>query len=63
MTVAGVGGFAVAAMLARAGHGVTGLERFAEPKPVGSGLMLQPAGQHALAVHRASRSTCRCLGG
>lgn len=48
MIGAGVGGLAVATMLARAGHGVTVLERFAEPKPVGSGLMLQPTGLAAL---------------
>ena len=45
---AGVGGLAVATLLARAGHRVTVLERFAEPKPVGSGLMLQPTGLAAL---------------
>lgn len=45
---AGVGGLAVATLLARAGHRVTLLERFAEPKPVGSGLMLQPTGLAAL---------------
>lgn len=45
---AGIGGLAVATLLARAGHRVTVLERFAEPKPVGSGLMLQPTGLAAL---------------
>lgn len=45
---AGVGGLAVATLLARAGHRVTVLERFVEPKPVGSGLMLQPTGLAAL---------------
>ena len=45
---AGVGGLAVATLLARAGHRVTVLERFAEPKPVGSGLMLQSTGLAAL---------------
>ncbi len=45
---AGVGGLAVATLLARAGHRVTVLERFDEPKPVGSGLMLQPTGLAAL---------------
>ncbi|BDG73155.1 FAD-dependent oxidoreductase [Roseomonas fluvialis] len=46
---AGVAGLAVAALLARAGHRVTLLERFERPAPVGSGLMLQPTGLAALA--------------
>lgn len=45
---AGVAGLAVATLLARAGHGVTLLERFAEVRPLGSGLMLQPTGLAAL---------------
>ena len=45
---AGVGGLAIATLLARAGHRVTVLERFAASKPVGSGLMLQPTGLAAL---------------
>lgn len=45
---AGVGGLSVATLLARAGHEVTLLERFAESKPLGSGLMLQPTGLAAL---------------
>ena len=40
----GIGGLSVATMLARDGHRVTLFERFAEPGPVGSGLMLQPTG-------------------
>jgi 2-polyprenyl-6-methoxyphenol hydroxylase-like FAD-dependent oxidoreductase len=46
---AGIGGLAVATLLARAGHRVTLLERFDKPAPVGSGLMLQPTGLAALA--------------
>ncbi|MBP0464746.1 FAD-dependent monooxygenase [Roseomonas sp. PWR1] len=46
---AGVAGLAVATLLARAGHRVALHERFAEPAPVGSGLMLQPTGLAALA--------------
>jgi 2-polyprenyl-6-methoxyphenol hydroxylase-like FAD-dependent oxidoreductase len=41
---AGVGGSAAAAFLHRAGHQVTLFERFSVPKPVGSGLVIQPVG-------------------
>ncbi len=44
----GVGGLAAATLLARAGHDVTLLERFAAPRPVGAGLLLQPSGLAAL---------------
>ena len=40
----GVGGMAAAILLARQGHRVTVLERFAEPRPIGAGLLLQPTG-------------------
>ncbi len=40
----GIAGLASALVLARAGHRVTLFERFAEPQPVGSGLMIQPTG-------------------
>ncbi|PBB93899.1 MULTISPECIES: NAD(P)/FAD-dependent oxidoreductase [unclassified Mesorhizobium] len=46
---AGPAGLAAALYLRRAGHKVTVFERFDEPKPVGSGLMLQPTGLTALA--------------
>jgi 2-polyprenyl-6-methoxyphenol hydroxylase-like FAD-dependent oxidoreductase len=46
----GVAGQAAAAFLADAGHDVTVFERFAEPRPIGAGLLLQPTG---LAVLRA----------
>jgi 2-polyprenyl-6-methoxyphenol hydroxylase-like FAD-dependent oxidoreductase len=46
----GVAGQAAAALLADAGHEITVFERFAEPRPVGAGLLLQPTG---LAVLRA----------
>lgn len=39
---AGPAGLAAALYLKRAGHRVTIFERFDEPKPVGSGLILQP---------------------
>ena len=41
---AGIGGLALAALLARRGHAVTVVERFAQPGPVGSGLIVQPVG-------------------
>jgi len=44
----GVGGMAAALALARRGHEVTLLEAFAAPRPVGSGLLLQPTGLAAL---------------
>jgi len=40
----GVAGQAAATLLADAGHRVTVFERFAEPKPSGAGLLLQPTG-------------------
>lgn len=40
----GVGGQAVASLLADAGHSVTVMERFAEARPMGAGLLLQPTG-------------------
>lgn len=41
---AGIGGLAAAALLAQAGHHVTLAERFAQPRPLGSGLVVQPVG-------------------
>ena len=48
--VAGCGpaGLAAALLLRRAGHRVTLYERFAAPRPVGSGLMMQPTGMAVL---------------
>ncbi|QPC92342.1 NAD(P)/FAD-dependent oxidoreductase [Mesorhizobium sp. INR15] len=46
---AGPAGLATALYLKRAGHRVTMFERFEEPKPVGSGLILQPTGLTVLA--------------
>lgn len=46
---AGPGGLASALYLHRAGHRVRIFERFGQPRPVGSGLMLQPTGQAVLA--------------
>lgn len=41
---AGIAGLASAAFLARAAHDVTVFDQFDRPKPVGSGLMIQPVG-------------------
>lgn len=56
---AGIGGLAAAALLARDGHQVTLFERFPAPKPVGSGLVVQPVGLavlDALGVGEEARS-------
>lgn len=44
----GMGGMAAAIALSRRNHEVTIFEAFAEPKPLGSGLLLQPSGLAAL---------------
>jgi 2-polyprenyl-6-methoxyphenol hydroxylase-like FAD-dependent oxidoreductase len=41
---AGIGGLAAAALLARDGHTVTLCDRFDQPRPLGSGLVVQPVG-------------------
>lgn len=41
---AGMGGLASAALLAKAGHDVTVFDQFEAPKPLGSGLVVQPVG-------------------
>jgi 2-polyprenyl-6-methoxyphenol hydroxylase-like FAD-dependent oxidoreductase len=56
IAVAGAGpaGLATALYLNRDGHNVTLFERFEQPQPVGSGLMLQPTGRavlHDLGLH------------
>lgn len=45
----GVAGLAAALLLHRSGHSVTLYERFEEPRPLGSGLMIQPTGLAVLA--------------
>ena len=52
---AGVGGLAAASLLARRGHDVTLFDRFDAPRPVGSGLVIQPVGQAVLAQAEALR--------
>ena len=46
---AGTAGLAAAAFLKRSGHDVTIYEKFDSPRPLGSGLMLQPTGLAVLA--------------
>lgn len=45
---AGVGGLAAAIALTQAGHRVQVFDRFESPRPVGSGLVIQPVGQMVL---------------
>lgn len=45
---AGIGGLAAACLLEKAGQKVTLFEAFQKPQPLGSGLLLQPTGQHIL---------------
>ena len=46
IAIAGCGpaGLAAALLLHRQGHRVTLFERFDQPRPIGSGLMIQPSG-------------------
>ncbi len=49
----GIAGLAAALLLARCGHAVTLYEKFAAPRPMGSGLLIQPTGMavlHALGL-------------
>jgi salicylate hydroxylase len=45
----GPGGLASALFLKRAGHQVTLFDQFDKPRPLGSGLLIQPSGQEVLA--------------
>ena len=45
---AGIGGLTAAAALASQGHSVVIFDRFEKPRPVGSGLVIQPVGQAVL---------------
>ena len=66
---AGMGGLAAAALLAGRGHDVTVFDRFDAPRPVGSGLVIQPVGQDVLralgafdAARRMGNAVTRMLG-
>lgn len=58
---AGIGGLAAAALLAARGHAVTIAERFATPRPLGSGLVVQPVGLAVLDALGAGQAA-RALG-
>jgi 2-polyprenyl-6-methoxyphenol hydroxylase-like FAD-dependent oxidoreductase len=58
---AGMGGLAAAALLAQDGHTITLFERFAEARPLGSGLVVQPVGLAVLDALGAG-DTARSLG-
>jgi len=65
----GPAGLSAALFLHRAGHRVTLFERFSEPKPLGSGLMLQMTGLHVLerlglreAIHARGHRVDRFVG-
>ncbi|WP_298257843.1 NAD(P)/FAD-dependent oxidoreductase [uncultured Litoreibacter sp.] len=45
---AGIGGLTAAALLAKQGHRITVFDQFDKPRPVGSGLVIQPVGQAVL---------------
>ncbi len=45
---AGIGGLAAGALLAQDGHQITLYDQFETPRPVGSGLVIQPVGQDVL---------------
>jgi 2-polyprenyl-6-methoxyphenol hydroxylase-like FAD-dependent oxidoreductase len=47
---AGIGGLAAASMLADQSHNVTIFDQFDTPRPVGSGLVIQPVGRRVLDV-------------
>ncbi len=46
---AGIGGLAAASLLADQGHTISLFDQFETPRPVGSGLVIQPVGQEVLA--------------
>ena len=66
---AGIAGLSAAALLAKQGHAVTVFDQFRSPRPIGSGLMIQPVGLDVLArlglessVRAAASPIARILG-
>lgn len=58
----GIAGQAAATFLSDGGHKVTVFERFAEPRPVGAGLLLQPTGLAVLRVLGLEPTGARIVG-
>jgi 2-polyprenyl-6-methoxyphenol hydroxylase-like FAD-dependent oxidoreductase len=58
----GVAGQAAATFLAETGHAVSIFERFAEPRPLGAGLLLQPTGLAVLRALGVEPSGAKILG-
>src|SRR6187200_2733980 len=56
----GIAGLAGALLLRRQGHAVTLYERFDAPRPLGSGLMLQPTGLAVLAALGLAGEVAEC---
>lgn len=52
---AGIGGLAAASLLARDGHNVRVYDQFDKPRPVGSGLVIQPVGMDVLQAAGAAQ--------
>ncbi|MFT5159161.1 MAG: 2-polyprenyl-6-methoxyphenol hydroxylase-like FAD-dependent oxidoreductase [Paracoccaceae bacterium] len=57
----GIGGLALAALLAKQNHSVIIFDQFEQPEPVGSGLVIQPVGQAVLAATGALQQA-QCFG-
>jgi 2-polyprenyl-6-methoxyphenol hydroxylase-like FAD-dependent oxidoreductase len=58
----GIAGQAAATFLAESGHQVTIFERFAEPRPIGAGLLLQPTGLAVLSALGLEPAGARIVG-
>ncbi|MEO0831628.1 MAG: NAD(P)-binding protein, partial [Pseudomonadota bacterium] len=56
---AGIGGLTASVLLAQSGHRVALFDQFEAPRPVGSGLVIQPVGQHVLAVAGAATAALK----
>jgi 2-polyprenyl-6-methoxyphenol hydroxylase-like FAD-dependent oxidoreductase len=56
----GIAGLAMALLLGRQGHSVTLYERFDAPRPLGSGLMIQPTGLAVLAELGLAKEIAAC---